>query len=56
MDLLGWPVCKFLVAMLLEDFAGDSPGGFVWALFAHKNDEKDEKRKGSSKATKCMKF
>ena len=41
---LARPLCRNvsgnLVVQILEDFAGDFPGGFFWALFFHKNEEK----------------
>ena len=42
--LLAQPLCRnasgIFVVQVLEDFAGDFPGGFLWALFPHKNEEK----------------
>ena len=41
---LARPLCRnvsgIFVVLILEDFAGDFPGGFFWALFSHKNEEK----------------
>ena len=44
LQLLARPLCRnvsgIFVVQILEDFAGDFPGGFFWALFPHKNEEK----------------
>ena len=38
-QFLAWPLCRKLsgifVVQNLEDFIGDFPGGFFWALFPH---------------------
>ena len=31
---------RIFVVLILEDFAWDFLGGFFWALFSHKNEEK----------------
>ena len=38
------------VVQNLEDFAGDFLGKFFWALFPHKNEEKNPARKSATKS------
>ena len=42
-------VSGIFAVQILEDFAGDFPGRFFWALFFHKNEEKKSATRSAKK-------